>query len=269
MKALYLLQLEWKKYKNYRLFQLLFIGYLILLPGILWSIVGREFGAGVPFDPVTIYTFPDIWEYMAYFGNWLMFFFLGFVGVLTITNEHSYKTFRQNIISGLTRHDFFMAKILSILAIILFCTLYFILVGYVVGSYYTRDPQWDEMTEHAGAIANFALVCLAYSVYGLLLGVLVKRTGFALFIYMVAGMFLEKIFRWLIHKNLFDNVSMHFYPFNSVNDLTPWPSPMIRNAVENSGMRLFLTTGEAQITVWIYILLFLAFIYWRIRKGDL
>jgi hypothetical protein len=82
-------------------------------------------------------------------------------------------------------------------------------------------------------------------------------------------MFLEKIFRWLIHKNVFDNISMHFYPFNSVNDLTPWPSPMIRNAVENSGMRLFLTTGEAQLTVWIYILLFLAFIYWRIRKGDL
>ena len=72
----HLILLEWKKVKRNLTFRVLFVLYLILLPSLFLT------GKRLPEVPPEIgskdvfYMFPTIWEYLAYAGNWLVFFFL-------------------------------------------------------------------------------------------------------------------------------------------------------------------------------------------------
>jgi hypothetical protein len=105
-----LLYLEWKKFAPYRLFQVITVLFIVLFP--LMFLVGTSF-KGLPSEigsPLSYYSFPKVWEAAAYAGNWMVFFFLGFLGVLIITNEISYKTLRQNLITGMSREEYFLEK---------------------------------------------------------------------------------------------------------------------------------------------------------------
>ena len=112
---LHLLRLEWKKLKPYRLFQVLVLLYIALLP--LGFLIGKNID--LPDETggtISFYTFPKVWDALAYAGNWMSFFFLGFLGVLLVTNEFSYKTLRQNLITGMSRKEYFAGKIIFMLA---------------------------------------------------------------------------------------------------------------------------------------------------------
>jgi len=102
---LHLLSLEIKKFRNNAVVDLFGIMFLVTMPTVIF--VGKQFKDVPPPFPSTdkIFTFPGIWEYLGYVGNWLVFFFLGFIMLYIITSEVNFKTMRQNIITGLSRRD--------------------------------------------------------------------------------------------------------------------------------------------------------------------
>ena len=101
---LHLLKLEWLKQKDYLLFKLLVGAYMVFLPASLFIGKKMDFSSEVPINPVRdFFQFPTIWEWLGYFGNWMVFFVLGFLSVLMVTNEYNNRTLRQNIITGLDR----------------------------------------------------------------------------------------------------------------------------------------------------------------------
>lgn len=269
----HLLQLEWKKFKYYRTFKVMAILYVVLLPLIL--IVAKAFFAQVeaPVDFInlkTIQRFPEIWGYLAYIGNWLSFFFLGFIGVLSVTTEFANKTLRQNIINGVTRNEFFTGKILLIFTVSLLATLYFAFVGFTFGFIYTENLYLSKILNGSSQIFYYFLMCLGYMVFGFFLGVLLRRTGLALFLYLIYVIFLEGVIRWAIHGKIIFNKSINFYPMNALEDLSPIPiAKIINNITQDNNFSFLLSKTEATITSIIYISIFIFIAYKIIKRSDL
>ncbi len=269
----YLLQLEWKKFKYFRTFKVMAILYVILLPLIL--IVAKAFFAKVdaPIDFInikTVQSFPEIWGYLAYIGNWLTFFFLGFMGVLSVTTEFANKTLRQNIINGITRNQFFLSKILLILSISTIATLYYALVGFGFGFIYTDNLYLTKILKGTSQIFHYFLMCNGYMIFGFFIGVLLRRTGLALFLYLVYVIFLENVIRYAVHGNIVFNNSINFYPLNAIEDLTPVPiAKIINQMTKENDFSFLLSKTEATVTTLIYMAIFIFIAYQRIKKSDL
>ncbi len=265
----HLLKLEWLKVRKYKTFQVMAIFYVILLPACL--LITKSFN-NVPEELLSkesLYMFPLVWGYLGYIGNWLTFFFLGFLSVIIVTVENSNKTFRQNIITGLSRNEYFSAKILFILTICLMATLYYTLVGLAIGFTHTDTIYFSKIIQEADLIPRFFLMCIGYMSFGFFLGVVIKRTGIALFIYLVYIMFIESVLRG-IHMYYFPNKSMHFYPMNANEDLVPMPfAKLTEGFLKENDFSLFLVPSQAAIIVCVYTAIFLFFAYRKIKYSDI
>jgi len=276
---LHLLQLEWKKVKNYRPFQIMMLLFFIGLPSML--MVGHDIltRANPPkglFSVNMMVEFPTIWQYLGYFGNWMVFFFMGFIAVLSITNEFGNKTLRQNIITGLSRKEYFFGKILFIATVAFVATLYYSLCATTIGLMYTEEFSVEAYMENISYIPRFYLMSFGYMSIALFLGIWIRRTGIAVVLYLAYGIFIEMILRWGVHMNLFKkfgiemNKSVHYYPMNAMEDLAPVPFPDIaEDMARNMDQYPFLEPLEAAYLTIIYSSLFLYLGYRMLTRRDL
>ncbi|MEL6864695.1 MAG: ABC transporter permease subunit [Bacteroidota bacterium] len=270
---LHLLQLEWKKVQYLTIFRVLVGFYLLALPALLLLLKYFPEPPVDYFSKDVFFMFPSVWAYLGYIGNWLCFFFFGFLSVISVTNEFANRTLRQNIITGLSRTDFFVAKFSFILAISFFATVYYMLVGGLIGFFNTETIYLSKVLQEAQLFPRYFLMCFGYMTIGLLIGLLIRRTGISLFIYLAYAMIFEKIIRYGIHyRYLVEDKSIHFYPINALSDLMPFNSPfneMAKEFAEKNGFEIFLSPSEAAITSLIYIALFLGLAYRILARRDL
>ncbi len=269
---LFLLKLEWLKQKNYILFKLLAAAYLVFLPATLFIGKKMSVGEGMPFNPVKdFFQFPTNWEWLGYFGNWMVFFVLGFLAVLMVTNEYSNKTLRQNIITGLQREEFFKSKLVFIVVVAFFAAIYYMLCALVIGLLHVNDTLYlSTVFKNVDYVPRYWLMGMGYMSFGLLLGLLIRRTGIALFVYLGYTMVAEPFLRWVVHLYFFKNTSMSFYPLNAMEDLAPIPViAFADDLLKENGFRILLTPVEAASATIIYTSLFLFFSYKRLKNSDL
>ncbi len=268
----HLLKLEWLKQKDYILFKILAIAYLVLLPAALFVGKKMDVGNGAPFNPkVDFFQFPTVWAWLGYIGNWMSFFVLGFLAVLMVTNEYSNRTLRQNVITGLQREEFFKSKLVFMVVAASVATFYYGLCAVVIGLLHVDDTLYfSTVFKNVDMVPRFWLMTMGYMSFGLLIGLLIKRTGIALFLYLAYSMVIETILRWVVHLYFFKNISMNFYPLNAMEDLAPLPvADFADSLLKAHGFRLLLTPMEAGITTVIYTSLFLFFSYKRLKNSDL
>ena len=266
----FLLKLEWKKLNKLTAFRIFIAFYLVLLPTLL--LLGKRIPELPPpmMTNEVLFIFPTVWEWLAYVGNWLCFFFFGFLSIITITTEYSYRTMRQNIITGLSRKEYFLAKLYLLFAISTFATVYYTLCALLIGYFNTPAIYWHKVVQNAWFIPRYFLMCFGYMSFGALLGFWIKRTGIALFLYLSYIMFLESILRWGVHMQLWKHRSMHFYPMNAVEDLTPLPfTQMADEFLSSYGFSLFLSPVEAAVTTIVYSGIFLFLGYKLVQRADL
>lgn len=265
---LHLLKLEWKKLVTYNLFRILAILYIVLLP--LGFLIGKNID--LPEETggtISFYTFPKVWDALAYAGNWMSFFFLGFLGVLLVTNEFSYKTLRQNLITGMSRKEYFLGKYIFMIAVSLVVALYYAIVALGVGFYYTDYVIIERVMLHIHFIPRFFLMCLAYMNFAFMLGILLRRMGLALFLYFVYTLVIEMVLRYYFHIKLFgeDTASRNYYPLNAFEDLAPFPIPDFGPSAEFPNF--FLEPSLAVILTLVYSSIFTFIAYRLFMKRDL
>jgi ABC-2 type transport system permease protein len=269
--VLFLLQLEWLKMKSYRPFAVLVGLFAVTLPAFMLTLkrmpIPKELG-GVE----SLFIFPNVWGYLGYIGNWLMFFVVGFLAVQSIANETSFKTLRQNIISGLSRTDFFLSKFYALIVLNLAATLYYFLWAMIFGFTHTETVYASRIYENIDLVPRFFLMGMGYSALGLFFGVLFNRSILGLMLYFSYVMFLEKILRYLVLRRILGWNGMRYAPENAIDDLIPVPVPkMFNQMMRESGeeVRLFLTTFEAvAVAIPSICLLFLG-AYYLLKKRDL
>lgn len=266
----YFLRLEWYKWRYNLFFQLLVGAYLVLLPAIL--LAGKKLPSLPPpmVSTDVLYIFPSIWGFLGYIGSWLSFFMFGFLAIGLITLEYSYRTLRQNVITGLDRDDVLKAKLTFLLTIALGATLYYAICALVIGGWHTESLRWAKIWQNDWLIPRFFVMNMGYMIFGFTLGLLIRHTGIALFVYFGYILFLEPVIRWALHNNYFPGRAMHYYPMNAVEDLVPAPqTEMAEEFIRKQGFSLFLSPGEALLLTLLFSGLFLWFCYRRLQQADL
>ncbi|MBX7127404.1 MAG: ABC transporter permease subunit, partial [Cyclobacteriaceae bacterium] len=142
---LYLLQIEFKKLRHYRTFWV--IGGLYFLTLGMTTATGMEFlkmlvRLGAQFDTqvninrIPIYHFPDVWHNLSYISGFFKIV-LAMLVVISVTNEFTYRTLRQNVIDGLSRWEFLEAKILMNAVLSLVSVGMVFVIAFITGLIYT------------------------------------------------------------------------------------------------------------------------------------
>lgn len=265
-----LLKLEYTKFRKNSVICLLTIFFVIMLPTV--TFIGKEFNNVPPPLPnnTVFFEFPSVWDYLGFAGNWLTFFFLGLIAVFIVVNEVSYRTFRQNIITGLTRKEYFFSKILTISVITSAATLLFVVTGFLIGIIHTEGWTISSAFDNSWAIPRFFLMTLGYMSFGLFCGFVIRKSGVAVLFYLTYIMMLEPIIKWAVHFRLFKNGSINYYPSNSFEDLMPFPLYRFADMIPKKDLdfSFLLSYNQAAIASVVWIAIFLGLAYLSVMKKD-
>lgn len=263
-----LLQLEWKKYASNRIFRIAMGMYILILPLMYMSVKsGTALQDNLFFiDPM--YRFPGIWATMSYWASWLTFFLMVYLSVWGFTAEHQQKTLRQNLITGLSRQQFFGAKLLSMLSIAIFATVYVALLAAVFGGLAGGHGYFVDKEMYA--ILRFFVQTLFYMSFAFLLAVWLRKSGLAILLFYAYILIGERIFRYLVFQNFFDNLGAgSYFPASAAWDVLPMSIIKSMQDFGGKNVDIFLPYDIATGFTLAYTALFLAIAYWVFMRRDL
>ena len=215
------------------------------------------------------YEFPTVWDYQGYAGSWLTFFFLGFLVLHMFTSEVSYKTMRQNIITGYTKKEYFLAKLGVIITISILSTVLYFISSLVLGMFHTPGWDWSLAIDNNYACLRYFLMSMGYLTFAFLIANLFRTGGLSMFFYFAYGLVLEPIIKG-IHGYFLRNSSMNLWPMNLIEDNMPFPLFKTSNEFikTQSDFEMLNATSTIYIGSIIYIALFIYLSWLLFMKKD-
>ena len=221
-----LLSIELQKIWKNRASRILTISYFIMLSFIA-LIASIKFELGnfkLHLAEMGIFNFPYIWHFNTYVADFLNFF-LAIVIVSMVANEYSYGTLKQNLIDGMSKKEFIASKVVTVLVFSAVTTVYVFVMSLILGysfSSYTEASIVFSQLEYLGA---FFIKLVAFYCFCLFLGILVKRSAFALG-FLLLWYIVEGIIHVATMVNLGQKTSeniMAFFPLSSMSNLLVEP----------------------------------------------
>ena len=197
---------------------------------------------------------------------------MAFFGIYIFTSEFLQRTYRQNIIYGVSRVQLYAGKIFFLCSIALVATVYYILVCIIIGSIYSSPEMLSEIFARVATIPRYLLMNLGYMTMGVIFALLINRTAVAVFLYFSYILFFEVVLRWFVHRQFTENITMNLYPANAFEDLMPMPlsdwsmTAEFFQGNENIG---FLSPSVAVIASLCYLVIFLAWGRYQMNTRDL
>jgi ABC-type transport system involved in multi-copper enzyme maturation permease subunit len=219
-----------------------------------------KFGSNLNINRIPLYHFPDVWLNLVW---WSGFFkvLLGIMVVISVTNEYTYRTIRQNIIDGLSRWEFLLSKILTNVLLSLMSVVLIFIIALITGFIYTPEINWNYVFTDLEFYPAYFLEILTFLSYALLLGVLIQRSGLTIIMLLLSSM-LEAI----IKANIDDYLPglIPFFPMESISALVP--IPFYRYAFQE--IQDYVDLGSVAIaTAWLVIFNYLS--YLKLSKSDI
>lgn len=229
------LQLEWLKIRNYRAFWILLGMYVLALMVICFGGMflleylrskGAEFN-GIDPTILPIYDFPDIWQNTTYLGSFLKLF-LAFIVIISVSNDQTYNTLRQNIIDGMSKKEYLASKLLFIAALASLSTFFLLLSGLINGSLYSHVWGVAYIFDEMEFLAAYWYDIIVFCLLAFLLALLIKKSGFLIVALCLYTLMFEPILAAILenHPALREGFWPHFaqfLPINALNNLIPIP----------------------------------------------
>lgn len=251
--------------------------YTVVTPFVIFIGKKMTLGREIDFiDPKTFFEFPSIWEFQGYIGQWMVFIFLGFLGVIFVSSEIRNKTMRQSLIAGMTRKDFYLSKVLSIASVSLWATIVYWFSCVVIGFFHTPEFSLEIVMNNDWAGLRFFLMSFCYLSFALLITFWFKNAGLAIFSY-IAYILFEPAIRWLIYYKVIKKIdfipndAVLYGPLNVVEDLMPFPLFRIADAIpmEEIDFEFLLTYKTASYASLIFFGIFYLCSYLSFTRKDL
>ena len=267
----HLLKLEWLKFKSNAVFRTILIIFTIGFPLII--LLGKKILQDAPPpipSSIVLYEVPTVWDFQGYVGNWFVSILFGFLVIYLFTSEVSYKTMRQNMISGLTRQQYFTAKMGTVVVLSLYATLLYYISCLVLGMIHTDYYDFELMLDNNWGGFRFFLMCLGYLTFALLIANLIRRGMLSIIVYLGYLMAVETIVR-LIVLFKFKIRTANFAPMNAIEDIMPNPYLRIPEifTIKEFDFKFLLSFSEAVTAGILYTSIFIYAGWWMFRKRDL
>lgn len=279
-----LLYIEFHKLKHNKASKILSIIYFILLTSIaLIAVIKFDIGP-IKFHLAEqgIFNFPYIWHFNTYIAAIFKFFLL-LVIVSMMANEYSYKTLKQNLIDGLSKKEFILSKFYTVVVFSLISTLFVFVVSLILGLIYSDFNEVSIIFSDLTYLFAFFIKLLGFFSFGLFLGILIKRSAFAVAAMMV-WFFIESIFKGYLYwkfnslktstENQVDNI-MQFFPLESMSNLIKEPFTRlgaVKSVANQIGENFVKNYSVGALNIFIVLAWTTIFIYasyFLLKKRDL
>ncbi|MDO5969961.1 ABC transporter permease subunit [Flavivirga aquimarina] len=231
-----LLSIEFQKIKHNKASKVLISIYFLLLVSIA-LIASIKFDIGsIKFHlaELGIFNFPYIWHFNTFVAAFFKIFLLMVIVSMT-ANEYSNKTLKQNLIDGLSKKEFILSKFYMALSFAAISTVFVFLVSIVLGLIYSSYTEPAIIFTDLEFLLAFFIKLVCFFSFGLFLGVLIKRSAFA--VAAMAVLFLIEFISYFIisgHYKGFDETDRiyQFLPFKSMWNLIDEPGSRLSAAKE-------------------------------------
>ncbi|MEK8180167.1 ABC transporter permease [Flavobacterium buctense] len=278
MKRLISIELQ-KIWKN-RASKILTIGYFVILSFIA-LIASIKFDIGnfkIHFAEMGIFNFPFIWHFNTWVASFLKFF-LAIVIVSMMANEYSYGTLKQNLIDGMSKKEFILSKFLTVVLFALGSTVFIFVMSLILGYSFSSYTEFSIVFSDMEYLLAYFVKLLGFFSFCLFLGVLIKRSAFAigfLFIWFL----IEKISYGILKFEVFNrNPKVDdfyaFMPLESMSNLVVEPFTRlsviknIQTAVGENNIKDYDVHFSSLLIVLVWSAIFIFSSYKIIKKRDL
>ena len=271
-----LLQLELQKLLLNRTSKILiFISFILPLCVIVLSAIKINFFGffSLELGELGIFNFPIVWHITTYFSALFKFFF-AIVVVSMIGNEYSNKTLKQNLIDGLSKREFILSKFYTIVFFSIISTVIIFILSLVLGLVYSDYNEISIIFREIEFLPAYFLKLLGFFSFCLFLGVLAKRSAFAL-----AFLFVDFILEWIVFGLIVwkSNVEMatkiqNFFPLTAMSNLIKQPFQrvaMSKFPEKNDLGYDYAVHLDSSIIVVLWTAIFILSAYYLIKKRDL
>lgn len=237
-----LLEIEYNKLRYSRSARILIFTYFILITFIA-LIASIEFNIGeIEFRVADqgIFNFPYIWHFNSYIAA-ILKLFLAIVIVSMMSNEYSNRTIKQNLIDGLSKKEFVMSKFLTVLVFSGISTLFVFVVSLVLGYSFSDFTEFGIVFSDLEYLLAYFIKLTGFFAFCMFLGILVKRSAFALG-FLVVWFIFESIIHAILKFRIFKDSEMaasimQFFPLESMSNLIVEPFTRL-NAVQTAASRI-------------------------------
>lgn len=275
-----LLSIELQKIWMNKASRVLTLTYFILLSFIA-MIASIKFDIGffkIHLAEMGIFNFPFIWHFNTYIAA-ILKLFLAIVIVSMMANEYSYGTLKQNLIDGLSKKEFILSKFLTVL-LFSFCSTVFVFImslilGFIFSSYTELSIVFSEMEY----LLAFFVKLVGFFSFCLFLGILVKRSAFALGFLLVWNI-IEGILKGILVFKIFPDNKIadyitRFFPLESMSNLIVEPFSRL-SVIKNIGSQIgvdsikdYSVHFSSVLIVLSWSIIFMLFSYKLLKNRDL
>lgn len=211
-----LIQIELTKSLNYNPFRIVLILHFIFFILGIFAIPRIEIK--VPFLSIMpLYQFPHVWNFFTWIGGYYNITLVLLVIMMTCL-EFNHKTYKQQILFGLSRKDLFMQKVILIFFISLYVAALLFFTSLFSGLIYSYRISFALAFERSILIPISFLQTFAFMSLGLLFALIFKNTILSVLGFGFYRIFLEPIIRTIVSPE-----ASWFFPTKFITHLTPRP----------------------------------------------
>lgn len=264
------LTLEYLKFRSYKPFWII-LGLFVICYFALglsiksfidYMLTNREgpfekfFETGLP-----LFDFVDVWQNMAYI-TFLFKYILAFVVIISVCQEYSLRTIRQNMIDGLSRREYLISKTGLIAGLAVLSGILLFLLGLTLGMLYSPVKSPDFIFESIGFVPAYAFETFCFLAFALFLATLIRRTGFTIVLFILYSLIMEPIATAVMKHEY--ALATWYFPVRSVNNLirVPFGKYLFQEVQDYVAVQDLLVAGG-------WALLFIWFSYLLIKHRDL
>ena len=198
-----LLSIELQKIWLNKASRVLTLTYFILL-SLIALIASIKFDLGifkVHLAEMGIFNFPLIWHFNTYISAWFKFF-LAIVIVSIMANEYNYGTLKQNLIDGMSKWEFIQSKFLTVVFFAFCSTVFVFIMSLALGYSFSAYTEMNTVFSDLEYLLAFFVKLVGFFSFCLFLGILVKRSAFAIG-FLLVWYIIENIIKGYLSFSLF------------------------------------------------------------------
>ncbi|OXA77738.1 ABC-type transport system involved in multi-copper enzyme maturation, permease component [Flavobacterium aquidurense] len=245
------------------------LSFIALLASIKFDIGPFKFQAA----EMGIFNFPFIWHFNTYMAAWLKLF-LAIVIVYMMANEYSYGTLKQNLIDGLSKKEFILSKFLTVVLFALCSTVFVFVMSLILGLSFSSYNEFDVVFLDLSYLLAFFVKLTGFFSFCLFLGILVKRSAFALG-FLLVWFIVECFLKFSIFPRLNMDYFTQLLPLEAMYNLIIEPFTrlsVIRNIGNQIGLeniKDYTVHYSSILIVLVWTFLFIYFSYKLLKNRDL
>jgi hypothetical protein len=258
------LKLEYLKFRRYKPFWIIIglfiVSYFALGLSIKSFIDYMISNRNGPFEKffetgLPIFDFVDVWQNMAYI-TFLFKFILAFVVIISVCQEYSLRTIRQNMIDGLSRREYVISKLGLITVLSLLSGVLLLILGFSLGMMYSpvRSPEF--IVQSIGFVPAYAFECFCFLAFALFTATLIRKTGFTIVLFSLYALVMEPILTTYMKYEA--EVATWYFPVRAINNLieVPFGKYIFQEVQDFVAIQdLAVAAGWAAIFIWLSYLL--------------